>query len=151
MEAARLALEYLKAFLTPAPLAAGIVLFLLWKYREAIDGVIQLLASQSEFRRKLDTGAQMNHLGSQFLRVGKLYDTLLDDKIITPEQYRKWATFAGHFKTAYPEAIDLWKDATESTGRAVPERARAEVLALTKALTEFEATAYRHLTGNPLT
>jgi hypothetical protein len=60
MEAARLALEYVKAFLTPAPLTAGIVLFLLVKYREAIGNFFRLLAAQVEFRRKIDTGARMS-------------------------------------------------------------------------------------------
>ena len=144
MEVARLALEYLKAFLTPAPLAAGIVLFILLKYRTAIGNVLQLLAQQSEHRRKVEGAIQVGYVATQFLRVGALYDKLLDDKIITPEQYRAWATFAVHFKRAYPEIVKLWEDSIGG-GPAIGEQTRAETLALTKAVVELEAAAYRHL------
>lgn len=145
MEAARLALEYLKAFLTPAPLAAGIVLFLLVKYREAIGNTFRLIADRAEFQQKIDGATQVGYLGLQFTRVGVLYDKLYGDKVITLERYRRWATFATHFKVAYPQLVELWKNAAEGSGRAVGERSRAEALALTKAVMEFEATAYYFL------
>jgi hypothetical protein len=141
---ARLALDYLKAFLTPAPLAAGVVLFILLKYRQAIGDIFQLLANQSEHRRKVEGAMQFNYLSTQFVRVAALYATLLDDKIITPEQYRAWVTFATHFKTAHPQIMQLWKDALGG-GSAIGNQTRAETLALTKALVELEAEAYRHL------
>jgi hypothetical protein len=145
MEVAQLALEYVKAFLTPAPLAAGVVLFLLVKYREAIGNFFRLLAAQGEFRRKVDTGARMSYLGGQFLRVGELYNKLCTEKTLTREQCEAWRTFAEHFKIAYAQAVALWKDVEETSGRGVHEQASAAVLALGKALSDFEATAYRHL------
>lgn len=145
MEVARLALDYLNAFLTPAPLAAGLVLFLLLKYREAIGNTFSLLANRAEFQHKLDGATQVGYLGGQFVRVHDLYNKMLDDKVITPEQYRGWVTFATHFKATYPQIIELWKNATEGSGRAVGEQSRAETLALTRAVMEFEASAYRYL------
>jgi hypothetical protein len=41
--------------------------------------------------------------------------------------------------------LALWKDVEESSGRGVQEQASAAVLALGKALSDFEATAFRHL------
>jgi hypothetical protein len=145
MEVARLALEYVKAFLTPAPLAAGIVVFLLVNYREAIGNVFRLLAAQGEFRRKIDRGARLSYLGGQFVRVNNLYSKLLNDKIITSEQAQGWRTFAEHFKTAYGQAAALWKDVDESSGREIQGQASTAVFALAKALSDFEATAYHHL------
>ncbi len=153
MEVAKLALEYVKAFLTPAPLAAAIVLFLLVKYREAIGHTLRLVANRAEIQQKIDGGTELGYLGLQFTRVAALYDKLYEDKVITPERYRRWGTFAKHFKVAYPQLIDLWKNAAEGTGRAIGERSRAEALALTKAVMEFEATAYYFLAaiGGPET
>jgi hypothetical protein len=144
MEVGRLALDYVKAFLTPAPLAAGIVLFILLKYRQAIGNLFQLLASQSEHRRKVEGATQIGYVSTQFLRVNTLYNKLLDDKIITLEQHRAWATFAAHFKTAYPQIVRLWEDALGG-GPAIGDQTRAETLALTKGVVELEAAAYRHL------
>jgi hypothetical protein len=144
MEVARLALDYVNAFLTPAPLAAGIVLFILLKYRTAIGNVLQLLAQQSEHRRKVEGAMQVGYASTQFLRVGALYDKLLDHKIITPEQYRPWATFAAHFKRAYREIVKLWEDSIGG-GPAIGDQTRSETLALTRAVVELEGVAYRHL------
>ena len=144
LEVGRLALDYLNAFLTPAPLAAGIVLFILLKYRQAIGNVFQVLAQQSEHRRKVEGAIQVGYLSTQFLRVNALYTKLLDDRIITPEQCRAWNTFAVHFKRALPEIVKLWDDSIGG-GPAVGDQTRAETLALTRAVVELEAAAYRHL------
>jgi len=136
--------EILKVILSPAPLAAGIVLFILLKYRQAIGNVLQVLASQSEHRRKVEGAMQVGYLSTQFLRVHTLYNTLLDDKIITPEQHHAWATFAAHFKRAYSEIVKLWDDSIGG-GPAIGDQTRAETLALAKTVAEFEGTAYRHL------
>jgi hypothetical protein len=150
LEAARLALDYLNAFLTPAPLAAGIVLFILLKYRQAIGNLFQILANQSEFRRIHDSSVQINYLGEQFIRVKVLYHRMLEHNIITAEQFRAWTDFEAHFAMAYQNLVNLWKVATEATGRSVGEKARSETLALAKPLAEFEASAYRAL-GKTLT
>lgn len=126
------------------------MLFILLKYRQAIGNLFQLLANQSEFRRAHDSSIQISYLGDQFGRVKVLYSRMLDHNIITPEQYRAWTTFEAHFGMAYQQVVGLWKSATEAAGRAVGEQARAETLALAKALTELEATAYRSL-GKTLT
>jgi hypothetical protein len=136
--------EILKVLLSPAPLGAGIVLFLLLQYRQAIGNVLQLLAGQSEHRRKVEGAIQVGYLSTQFLRVAALYNTLVDDKVITLEQARAWTTFGTHFKRAYPEIVKLWDDSIGG-GPGIGEQTRAETLALTKALAEFEAIAYRHL------
>jgi len=136
--------EILKVLLSPAPLAAGIIFFLLLKYRQAIGNVLQLLAQQSEHRRKVESAMQVGYVSTQFLRVNTLYNKLLDDKIITPDQHRPWATFAAHFKRAYPEIVKLWDDSIGG-GPAIGDQTRAETLALTKAVVELEGAAYRHL------
>ena len=48
-------MEVLKVLLSPAPLAAGIVLFTLLKYCEAVGNLFQLLANQRQFRRVHDS------------------------------------------------------------------------------------------------
>jgi len=87
---------------------------------------------------------QVGYVSTQFLRVNTLYNKLLDDKIITPDQHRPWATFAAHFKRAYPEIVKLWDDSIGG-GPAIGDQTRAETLALTKAVVELEGAAYRHL------
>lgn len=136
--------EIPKILFSPAPLAAGIVLFILLKYRTAIGHVLQLLGQESEFLRKHEGATQVRYVSAQFLRVGALYDKLLDEKIVTPEQYRAWATFATHFKKVYPQIVRLWSEAL-SGGTEIGNRTRAETLALTKGVVELETAAYRHL------
>jgi len=136
--------ETLKVLLSPAPLAAGIVLFILLKYRKAIGSVLQLLAEKSEPHRKVEAAMQVGYVSTQFLRVNALYNKLLDDQIITPEQHRPWATFATHFKRAYPEIVKLWEDSIGG-GPAIGDQTRSETLALTRAVVELEGAVYRHL------
>lgn len=45
------------------------------------------------------------------MEVAKLYDTMLDAKQITPEQYRTWGAFAKTFQRDYPVAVVAWKTA----------------------------------------
>ena len=72
------------------------------------------------------SGETLVVLGEQFVATGAAMNKALDDKAITPEAYRTWATFAKKFKAAYPLARDLWKTAEETKD----ERLMAQVGAI---------------------
>lgn len=59
----------------------------------------------------LVSGATVEVLGTSFVATAKTYNTLLDQKAITAEQYKSWATFATKFKQTYPLVVASWKKA----------------------------------------
>ena len=60
------------------------------------------------------SGESLDELGKAFVQTGRLYDDLLDRKIITVKDYRAWAEFANAFRDQYPNAVALWKLAKAS-------------------------------------
>lgn len=98
-------------------------------------------------RTLLVTGETLDAVGQQFVRTGQLYNRLLDEKLISEEQYREWARFAKRFQVAYPVAVDLWKEARVSTSVEDERRALEVVLTLKNQLLTFVLGLQRQLAG----
>jgi len=83
----------------------------------------------------LQSGETLEAIGQQFLQTGQLYDGLLDQGLITKDQYKPWATFATHFKFAYPQAVATWRAAKAANDRESVDKAAEVILALKNQLT----------------
>ena len=70
-------------------------------------------SSSIEQRHKtlIATAQVIDSASIQFAEVGRLYNSMLDAKQVTPEEYRRWAEFAQRFKATFPVLATGWKAA----------------------------------------
>lgn len=81
------------------------------------------------------SGEAIAALGQTFVATGHAMDAAYDAHTVTPEQYRRWAAFAHHFKALYDTTADRWLHADDSAA----EHAAAVLAALSAELAEFTA------------
>jgi hypothetical protein len=91
------------------------------------------------------TGELLDAAGRQFVAVGTLYNQLLDQHVITPEQYKPWAAFAKHFKPAFPVAVAAWGAARAVGDQIAQDNTAAAIAAMTAELARLSALAYGYL------
>lgn len=104
-----------------------------------------LLSSCAGPRGYVASGEALAAIGQQFVQTGHLYDTLLEKKLITPEQYRPWAAFAKEFQWSYPKAVEMWRLAVRSEDAAAAGKLEEVVLALKNQLLTFALEAAERL------
>lgn len=95
------------------------------------------------------SGEALNAAGQQFVQVAGLYNDMLDKGVITPEQYRPWKTFGGHFQFAFPKAVQLWTDARAAHDAEKERQAETLIRSLTTDLAVFATQVYQYLAKPP--
>lgn len=74
-----------------------------------------LLAGCASFQtNRITIGQSLVDLGDQFISTGDLYNKALTEKVITREQYNKFAEFAKYFKLTYLAAAKSYDAGTQS-------------------------------------
>lgn len=144
-DAVRLVLQFL--VIPSIVLIAAVMLYVIVRYRAAISTAATMIANSSDRRQRLDSGVSINLLGSQFVRVGALYNKMSEERLLSVDEVRKWTIFAEHFKTAFHDAVEIWKDALKAQRRDLIQRAIKAFDDLVVPLTDFEAQAYKRLTS----
>lgn len=99
--------------------------------------VLLALASCAHEKAWVVTGESLVTLGDTFVETSKLMDAALDAKLVSVEQYRRWAKFVRYFKPIYLEASDRWQHSEDTA----PQHAAAVLAALAAELAEFSAMA----------
>jgi hypothetical protein len=85
-------------------------------------------------------GTSIDAGGTMFLAVGNSYNSALDAKLITPEQYRKWAAFATPFKPAYDRSVVNWKLARTANNVTSMDQVKSQLGPLLTELAGFGLT-----------
>jgi hypothetical protein len=100
-------------------------------------------------KQLLISGTAMEAASNQFVQVGNMFNATYTAKQITADQYRPWAVFATHFKTAYPLAVDSWK-AVNASGD-VESQGKLEVVIrdMLTGLSKFSAFIIPYLAPPP--
>ena len=93
------------------------------------------------------SGESLDELGKAFVQTGRLYDELLDRRIITVEDYRAWANFANGFRDQYPNAVALWKLAKASRDEEGRIQVETLIQSLRQQLVAFAVSAAGKLGG----
>ncbi|MFQ5896139.1 MAG: hypothetical protein ACE5JJ_10055, partial [Nitrospinota bacterium] len=74
-------------------------------------------------------GELLDEVGNSFLRTVKVYERLIKDKAISPEEYREWVEFVPKFQAMWDHAYQLWTASGESKElRALILRLQEELL-----------------------
>lgn len=107
--------------------------------RAPVIVVLLLLLACSHTQIWVATGESLVALSDTFAATAQLMNAALDAKVVTPEQYQRWASFAAYFKTTYDLAADRWlhADATAS------EHAAVVLSTLSAELAEWNAVAVK--------
>lgn len=63
---------------------------------------------------RITIGQSLVDLGDQFISTGNLYNQALTQKLITRDEYNKFAEFAVYFKAAYVSASKAYEAGTQS-------------------------------------
>jgi len=91
------------------------------------------------------TGTTLEGVGEQFKQVAGFYNQALDSKLITPEDYRKWAAFAKQFQKAYPAAVAAYKVAVAAGNAAGAENLKSSIQPMLTELMQFAMNIYQIL------
>lgn len=102
-----------------------------------ILGAIALLAACAGAQPYVVSGESLKLVGSQFVTTAALMDRGLDNKSITPEQYKKWRDFGERFQPAFDLAVKLWETARLSNDKRLERQAAEIILRLAEDLTAF--------------
>jgi len=90
-------------------------------------------------------GTTLEGVGEQFKQVAGFYNQALDSKLITPEDYRKWATFAKQFQKAYPAAVAAYKVAVAAGNAAGAANLQSSIQPMLTELMQFATNIYQIL------
>ncbi len=74
------------------------------------------------------TGQGILAMGGIFVATADTYNQLLDQGVITDEEYGEWAVFAWQFKQAYPSLVNVYR--VYATGEARDLATEQQVVAL---------------------
>ena len=104
--------------------------------------LVLLLAACTLSKQFVLSGESLDALGQQFVQTGKLYDQLLENKSITVEDYRAWATFAKRFQAVYPPLVVAWRMAAASESPAAEtKKIEDAIISLKNQLVSFYLSA----------
>ena len=88
-------------------------------------------------KQLLISGTALQAGADQFVEVGTMFNATYQAKQITADQYRPWAVFATHFKTAYPLAVDSWKAVNASGDVAAQGKLEVVIRDMLTGLSKF--------------
>ncbi len=98
-----------------------------------------VLANCAAHQPLIVSGESLAQLGNTFVATAAAMDKALDDKVVTQDQYDKWATFGKKFQMSFPLAVRLWRVAKDSQDATLEQQAVAMVASMAADLAEFSA------------
>jgi hypothetical protein len=108
----------------------------------ALSSVL-LLAACTHQQAMLATGESFVALGETFATTAGLMDIALEQGLVSPDEYRTWATFVRHFKLVYVPAADLYAAALSAGDTDAAGHAAAVLAELSAGLSRFAPLAAR--------
>lgn len=88
------------------------------------------------------SGESLDTLGKEFVSTARIYNRLFDERIVTSDQYRKWADFAVKFQKVYPIAVNSWKSARLANDKAAEQKVNESMVIVAKELASLTSLAY---------